>query len=105
MEMGSEREGIRKGGCGGTLICAPLMADTVGEMVEQMHKAKVRGADLVEIRLDSLKSFTPPKDVDLLIQQCPLPTLFTYRFIVSLLLSNCNYLIMMQTEINVIIKK
>ncbi|KAK1351858.1 Shikimate dehydrogenase (NADP(+)) [Heracleum sosnowskyi] len=71
-----ESQGIRKNS---TLICAPLMADSVEEIVVQMNRAKSSGADLVEIRLDSLKSFDPVKDVPSLIKQCPLPTLFTYR--------------------------
>ncbi|XP_075477539.1 bifunctional 3-dehydroquinate dehydratase/shikimate dehydrogenase, chloroplastic-like [Primulina tabacum] len=62
-----------------TLICAPLMADTVDQLVELMHKAKLEGADIVEIRLDHLKSFDPHFDVERLIKECPLPTLFTYR--------------------------
>ncbi|XP_075487097.1 bifunctional 3-dehydroquinate dehydratase/shikimate dehydrogenase, chloroplastic-like isoform X3 [Primulina tabacum] len=62
-----------------TLICAPLMADTVDQLVELMHKAKIKGADIVEIRLDHLKSFDPHFDVERLIKECPLPTLFTYR--------------------------
>ncbi|GFP93411.1 bifunctional 3-dehydroquinate dehydratase/shikimate dehydrogenase chloroplastic [Phtheirospermum japonicum] len=68
--------GIRKNE---TLICAPLMADTVDQVVELMHKAKSKGADIVEIRLDHLKSFNPHADIEKLIKQCPLPTLFTYR--------------------------
>lgn len=63
-----------------TLICAPLMADTVDQMLGLMLKAKTSGADLVEVRLDHLKSFNPRSDVELLIKRCPLPTLFTYRF-------------------------
>ncbi|CAI9118697.1 OLC1v1020297C1 [Oldenlandia corymbosa var. corymbosa] len=62
-----------------TLICAPLMADTVDQMLSLMQKAKQSGADLVEIRLDSLKSFNAAIDVEILIKRCPLPTLFTYR--------------------------
>lgn len=63
-----------------TLICAPLMADTVDELVKLMHKAKAKEADIVEIRLDHLKSFDPHADIEKLIKECPLPTLFTYRF-------------------------
>ncbi|KAK6122628.1 hypothetical protein DH2020_043627 [Rehmannia glutinosa] len=62
-----------------TLICAPLMADTVDQVVELVHKAKLKGADIVEIRLDHLKSFNPQGDIEKLIKECPLPTLFTYR--------------------------
>ncbi|XAR54585.1 3-dehydroquinate dehydratase [Bertholletia excelsa] len=62
-----------------TLVCAPLMADSVDQMLVDMVKAKSSGADLVEVRLDSLKSFTPHRDIETLIRKCPLPTLFTYR--------------------------
>ncbi|KAK4433957.1 Bifunctional 3-dehydroquinate dehydratase/shikimate dehydrogenase, chloroplastic [Sesamum alatum] len=62
-----------------TLICAPLMADTVDQVVELMHNAKLKGADIVEIRLDHLKSFNGRADIEKLIKECPLPTLFTYR--------------------------
>ncbi|XP_068469993.1 bifunctional 3-dehydroquinate dehydratase/shikimate dehydrogenase, chloroplastic-like isoform X2 [Phaseolus vulgaris] len=44
-----------------------------------MHKAKAEGADLVEIRLDSLNTFDPFQDINALIQHRPLPLLFTYR--------------------------
>ncbi|KAL3812786.1 hypothetical protein ACJIZ3_014054 [Penstemon smallii] len=74
--MGSEVGMVRKNQ---TLICAPLMADTVDQVVELMHKAKLQGADIVEIRLDHLKSFNPHFDIERLIKVCPLPTLFTYR--------------------------
>lgn len=62
-----------------TKICAPIMADSVHEMVANMVKAKAGGADLVEIRLDSLKSFHPQQDLRVLVKDCPLPSLFTYR--------------------------
>ncbi|XP_057776470.1 bifunctional 3-dehydroquinate dehydratase/shikimate dehydrogenase, chloroplastic isoform X2 [Salvia miltiorrhiza] len=62
-----------------TLICAPIMADTVNQMVELMHKAKFKGADIVEVRLDHMKSLDPRPDIEMLIRECPLPTLFTYR--------------------------
>ncbi|XP_062145224.1 bifunctional 3-dehydroquinate dehydratase/shikimate dehydrogenase, chloroplastic-like [Alnus glutinosa] len=62
-----------------TLICAPVMAETVDQMLIQTRKAKELGADLVEIRLDFLKNFSPRQDLEILIKQCPLPTLITYR--------------------------
>ncbi|KAL2244113.1 UNVERIFIED_CONTAM: Bifunctional 3-dehydroquinate dehydratase/shikimate dehydrogenase, chloroplastic [Sesamum indicum] len=62
-----------------TLICAPLMADSVDQVVVLMHTAKLKGADIVEIRLDHLKSFNGRADIEKLIRECPLPTLFTYR--------------------------
>ncbi|XP_075654685.1 uncharacterized protein LOC142624827 [Castanea sativa] len=75
LKMGSRE--IRKNQ---TLLCAPIMAETVDKMVINMDKAKQSGADLVEIRLDSLKNFNPHEDLKTLIKECPLPTLFTYRF-------------------------
>jgi 3-dehydroquinate dehydratase/shikimate dehydrogenase len=73
---------MRSGGArnNSTLVCAPVMADSVDKMVTNMDKAKREGADLVEIRLDSLKSFDPYEDLKTLIKECPLPTLVTYRF-------------------------
>lgn len=66
-----------------TLVCVPIMAGSVEEMVTQLDKAKSSGADLVEIRLDSPKNFSPHEDLKTLIKASALPTLFTYRFAVS----------------------
>ncbi|XAR52529.1 3-dehydroquinate dehydratase [Bertholletia excelsa] len=62
-----------------TMICAPVLADSVDQMLVQMRKAKELGADLVEVRIDHLKNFSPQHDLEILVKQCPLPTLFTYR--------------------------
>ncbi|MED6182771.1 hypothetical protein PIB30_031877 [Stylosanthes scabra] len=62
-----------------TLICAPVMADSVDVMLADVSKAKSSGADLVEIRLDSLKTFQPSSHLPALINNRPLPLLFTYR--------------------------
>ncbi|KAK4851772.1 hypothetical protein QYF36_018315 [Acer negundo] len=62
-----------------TLVCAPLMAETVDQMLVLMDKAKQIGADLVEVRIDFLKNFSPRNDLNILIKQAPLPTLITYR--------------------------
>lgn len=64
-----------------TLICVPIMGDSVGEMLVDTGKAKASGADLVEIRLDCLKNCSPHEDLKTIIKHCPLPTLFTYRFV------------------------
>lgn len=71
-----ESEGIRRNP---TLICTPLMAESVEKMMILMNKAKLSGADLVEVRLDSLDGFSPREDIEKLIKHCPLPTLFTHR--------------------------
>nr|BAI40147.1 dehydroquinate dehydratase/shikimate:NADP oxidoreductase [Diospyros kaki] len=61
------------------MICAPVMAETAEQMLGQMRKAKELGADLVEIRIDYLKSFSPQQHLEVLIKQSPLPTIITYR--------------------------
>ncbi|KAJ8475719.1 hypothetical protein OPV22_019446 [Ensete ventricosum] len=50
-----------------------------------MASARVRGADLVEIRLDHLAVFHPRRDPQLLLKNRPLPALVTYRLLVILL--------------------
>ncbi|XP_068315179.1 bifunctional 3-dehydroquinate dehydratase/shikimate dehydrogenase, chloroplastic-like isoform X1 [Pyrus communis] len=62
-----------------TLICAPIMAESVDKMVVDMGNAKALGADLVEIRLDHLKCFNCSEHLKILIKESPLPTLITYR--------------------------
>ncbi|CAI0466630.1 unnamed protein product [Linum tenue] len=78
--------GSMGGGGGGaqlknpTLICVPIMADTVDEMLVKVGQAKSASADLVEIRLDYLRSFVDPRgDLAALVNGSSLPTLFTYR--------------------------
>ncbi|KGN62101.1 bifunctional 3-dehydroquinate dehydratase/shikimate dehydrogenase, chloroplastic [Cucumis sativus] len=62
-----------------SLVCVPIMADSADLMIADARKAKTSGADLVEIRLDSLKIFNQQTDLGTLVKECPLPTLFTYR--------------------------
>ncbi|XP_010240938.1 PREDICTED: bifunctional 3-dehydroquinate dehydratase/shikimate dehydrogenase, chloroplastic isoform X2 [Nelumbo nucifera] len=62
-----------------TFICAPIMGQSVDQMLINMGKAKAAGADLVELRLDYIKNFNPYQDLEVMIKQCPLPTLCTYR--------------------------
>ncbi|XP_010486143.1 PREDICTED: bifunctional 3-dehydroquinate dehydratase/shikimate dehydrogenase, chloroplastic-like [Camelina sativa] len=62
-----------------SLICAPVMADSIDMMVLETFKAQELGADLVEVRLDWLKDFNPLEDLNTIIKKSPLPTLFTYR--------------------------
>ncbi|XP_023007436.1 bifunctional 3-dehydroquinate dehydratase/shikimate dehydrogenase, chloroplastic-like isoform X2 [Cucurbita maxima] len=73
-DLGSEE--IRRNS---SLVCVPIMADSPHLMIADTHKANTSGADLVEIRLDSLKIFNPQQDLKTIIKECPLPTLFTYR--------------------------
>lgn len=63
-----------------TLVCAPLMSQSVEQMVREMHEAKAQGADVVEIRLDYVKDFRPPQDLELLLKNKPLPVVVVYRY-------------------------
>lgn len=63
-----------------TLICAPIMAATVDDMLVDIGRAERLGADVVEIRLDYLKEFDDlRKEIGVLIEGSTLPTLITYR--------------------------
>lgn len=65
------------------MVCAPLMAPSVEQLVHDMLIAKSQGADLVEIRLDAIHNFQPHKDLQLLLRNKPLPVLILYRYILS----------------------
>ncbi|CAL4963622.1 unnamed protein product [Urochloa decumbens] len=62
-----------------TLLCVPLVARTVEEMVADAAAAAAAGGDLVEIRLDFIQGFRPREHLPLLLRGCPLPALVTYR--------------------------
>ncbi|KAL3537959.1 hypothetical protein ACH5RR_001325 [Cinchona calisaya] len=62
-----------------TMICAPLMAESVEQMLKDMQKAKAEGADVIEIRLDCIKGFQPKKDLQILLRNKPLPIIIVYR--------------------------
>ncbi|KAL2345741.1 hypothetical protein Fmac_007026 [Flemingia macrophylla] len=62
-----------------TLLCTPLVGTTLPQMLIQMRRANEIGADMVEIRLDYLRSFNPTHDLQTLIKESPLPTIITYR--------------------------
>jgi hypothetical protein len=64
-----------------TLICVPLVARTVEEMLADAVAAAAAGGDLVEIRLDFIQGFRPREHLPLLLRGCPLPVLATYRFV------------------------
>ena len=64
-----------------TLVCVPIMAESIDKMIIDVMKAGESGADIVEIRLDALKIFNPHEDLKTLIKESPVPTLFTYRYL------------------------
>lgn len=88
-QLASSGFGIRNEGTAknSTLICVPIMAESIDKMVIDVRKAGESGADLVEIRLDTLKIFNPHEDLKTLIKESPVPTLFTYRYLACIFLS------------------
>lgn len=62
-----------------TLICAPLVAQSVEQMVIDMKQAKAEGADVVEVRLDYIKNFQPRQDLEIILGNKPLPVMIVYR--------------------------
>ncbi|KAK4410860.1 Bifunctional 3-dehydroquinate dehydratase/shikimate dehydrogenase, chloroplastic [Sesamum angolense] len=60
------------------MICAPLMAESVEQMLSDMHQAKMDGADVVEIRLGCISDFQPHRDLKLLLENKPLPVVVVY---------------------------
>ncbi|XP_059652601.1 bifunctional 3-dehydroquinate dehydratase/shikimate dehydrogenase, chloroplastic-like [Cornus florida] len=62
-----------------TMICAPLMSQSIEQMESDMHQAKKQGADVVEIRLDCINNFRPRQDLEILLKNKPLPVIITYK--------------------------
>ncbi|KAE8713291.1 Bifunctional 3-dehydroquinate dehydratase/shikimate dehydrogenase [Hibiscus syriacus] len=62
-----------------TMICAPLMAESAEQMVEEMKQAKAEGAQLVEIRLDHINDFQPRRYLPIILENKPLPVVVVYR--------------------------
>ncbi|XP_015891652.3 bifunctional 3-dehydroquinate dehydratase/shikimate dehydrogenase, chloroplastic [Ziziphus jujuba] len=60
------------------LVCTPLEAPTMEKMLASMDKAKAEGADLVELRIDSM-SFSHISEVESLIKQRTLPAIVSFR--------------------------
>lgn len=61
------------------LLCVPLVGASVDQMLQDRDKAKESGADLVEFRVDYLKSFQPRHDLGALLRDKKLPAIVTYR--------------------------
>ncbi|KAA8545023.1 hypothetical protein F0562_019760 [Nyssa sinensis] len=61
------------------MICAPLMSQSVDQIVNDMYQAKAQGADVVEIRLDCINNFQPHQDLEIILRNKPLPVLIVYR--------------------------
>ncbi|KAH9552617.1 hypothetical protein CY35_09G075800 [Sphagnum magellanicum] len=63
----------------GCLICAPLVARSVSQMLTQMQEAKANGADVVESRVDHIPGFNAAKDLPVLLNARTLPMIVTAR--------------------------
>uniref|UniRef100_A0A2P2KCE8 Shikimate dehydrogenase substrate binding N-terminal domain-containing protein n=1 Tax=Rhizophora mucronata TaxID=61149 RepID=A0A2P2KCE8_RHIMU len=63
---------------GSLLVCSPLECESPGEMLTSMEKAKAEGADLVELRIDSV-SFSHFSMAEMLIKKRTLPSIVSYR--------------------------
>lgn len=61
------------------LVCTPLEAPSMEEMLASMDQAKAEGADLVELRIDSM-SFSQISEVESLIKQRTLPAIVSFRY-------------------------
>ncbi|XP_078440173.1 dehydroquinate dehydratase, putative / shikimate dehydrogenase isoform X2 [Wolffia australiana] len=62
-----------------TMVCVPTVAKTVDQMLNDVGRAKAAGADVVEIRLDHLATFSPRRDLETLLKGRLLPFIITYR--------------------------
>ncbi|KAG8472873.1 hypothetical protein CXB51_034818 [Gossypium anomalum] len=62
-----------------TMICAPLMGETVEQMVKEMKQAKAESSDLLEIRLDHITNFHPHHHLPAILDSKPLPLIILYR--------------------------
>ncbi|KAK8317622.1 hypothetical protein V6Z11_A13G118600 [Gossypium hirsutum] len=70
------RTGILKNS---TMICAPLMGETVEQTVKEMKQAKAEGSHLLEIRLDHITNFHPHHHLPAILDNKPLPLIILYR--------------------------
>ncbi|KAJ6723500.1 SHIKIMATE DEHYDROGENASE, partial [Salix koriyanagi] len=58
-------------------VCTPIECESVGEMLASMKRAEAEGADLAELRLDSL-SFSHDSEVEKLIKHRTLPSIVSF---------------------------
>ncbi len=75
----------------GCLICAPLVARSVSQMLTQMQEAKANGADVVESRVDHIPGFNAAKDLPVLLNARTLPMIVTARFALDFSKSVTNF--------------
>lgn len=63
------------------IICAPLIAQSAEQMLNDMHQAKIEEADAVEINLDSITNFQPWRDnLKLVLGNKPVPVVVVCRY-------------------------
>jgi 3-dehydroquinate dehydratase-1 len=61
-----------------TLICAPILSETVSGILESVDKAIIKGADLVELRIDAIKD-PDPQEIAWVIEEIAHPLIVTNR--------------------------
>jgi 3-dehydroquinate dehydratase I len=61
-----------------TLICVPILNETVSGIHESINKAIIKGADLVELRIDAMKD-PDPQELALVIEEIAHPLIATNR--------------------------
>lgn len=74
------------------LVCAPIEGKTMAEMLVSMDEAKAEGADLVELRIDSM-TFSHISEVEKLIKLRTLPAIVSFRYLISQRFYNILYLV------------
>jgi hypothetical protein len=87
-ELEEEEGAMTPRGC---LICAPLVARSVSQMLTQMQEAKANGADVVESRVDHIPGFNAAKDLPVLLNARTLPMIVTARFALDFSKSVTNF--------------
>ena len=60
-------------------LTTSVIATTVVEALEDIDRAVLDGADIVELRIDFLKNLHAARDLQLLLKACPVPCIVTYR--------------------------
>ncbi len=62
-----------------TLICTSITATSTAAFIEEIREAQATGVDLIELRLDFIQGFEPPRDLEPILQACTIPYIVTYR--------------------------
>ena len=64
---------------GSCALTTSVIACTMSEALGEINQAVESGADIVELRIDFLRSFNAARDIRVLLDACPVPCIVTYR--------------------------